>query len=86
MFKGRETAAATPGTIRKLDYEVGDIVQIQATSKNNVGRLGVIIGIRYKKLNTGDALLYSVKFSDNDGADFLADHMKFIRHADDGEI
>ena len=88
MFKGRETAAAIPAEPPKLDFEVGDVVQIRATGKAKyIGRVGVIIGIRYKELDkTGPALAYTVKFSDQDGADFLADHMNFIRRAHDGEI
>lgn len=82
----RETAAAEPAPMRKIDFEVGDVVQIRANSKNHVGRVGVIIGIRYKKLKSGPTLVYSVKFSDKDGADFVADHFNFIRRAEPGEI
>lgn len=86
MFKGRETTATEPAPMHKLDFEVGDFVQIRANGKNNVGRVGVIIGIRYKNLESGPALVYTVKFSDKDGADFLTDHFNFIRSADPGEI
>ena len=88
MFKGRETAATEPAPMRKIDFEVGDVVQIRANAnKNYIGRVGVIIGIRYKELdNTGPALVYTVKFSDQDGADFLTDHFNYIRSADPGEI
>lgn len=84
----RETAAAIPQPMRKIDFEVGDIVQIRANAKEKyIGRVGVIIGIRYKELDkTGPALVYTVKFSDKDGADFLTDHFNFIRSADPGEI
>jgi len=87
MYKGRETAAAIPAQPPKLDFEVGDFVQIRANAKNHVGKVGVIIGIRFKKMDrVGDAILYSVKFSDKDGADFIADNMKFLRRAQGGEI
>ena len=88
MFKGRETAAAEPAPMPKLDFEVGDVVQIRATGKAKyIGRLGVIIGIRYKELDkTGTALVYTVKFSNQVGADFISDHMNFIRRAHNGEI
>lgn len=87
MYKGRETAAAIPAEPQKLDLEVGDFVQILANAKNHVGKVGVIIGIRFKKMDrAGEAILYSVKFSDKDGADFIADNMKFLRRAQDGEI
>ena len=87
MFKGRETAAAIPAEPPKLDLEVGDFVQIRANATNHIGSVGVIIGIRYKKMDkVGEAILYSVKFSDKDGADFIADNLTFLRRAQDGEI
>ena len=88
MFKGRKTAAAEPAPMPKLDFEVGDVVQIRATGKAKyIGRVGVIIGIRYKELDkTGPALAYTVKFSDNESADFLSIHFNFIRRAQDGSI
>lgn len=83
----RETAAAEPAPMRKIDFEVGDVVQIRANAKEDyIGRVGVIIGIRYKNLDTGPALVYTVKFSDKDGADFLTDHFNFIRSAEPGEF
>lgn len=87
MFKGRETAAAEPAPMRKIDYEVGDFVQIRANAKNNIGRVGVIIGIRYKEFDKiGPALVYTVKFSDQEAADFITDHFNFIRSAEAGKI
>lgn len=83
----RETAAATPQPMHKIDFEVGDVVQIRANAKEKyIGRVGVIIGIRYKDLESGPALVYTVKFSDTDGADFVTDHFNFIRSAEPGEI
>lgn len=83
----RETAAATPQPMHKLDFEVGDIVQIRANGNEKyIGHVGVIIGIRYKEFNTGPALAYTVKFSDKDAADFLSDHFNFIRSSESGEI
>lgn len=86
MFKGRETAAVEPAPMHKLDFEVGDVVQIRPSAKNHIGRVGVIIGVRYKNLDSGPALVYNVKFSDKDGADFVTDHFNFIRSAEPGEI
>lgn len=87
MFKGRETAAAEPAPMRKIDFEVGDFVQIRSNAKEKyIGRVGVIIGIRYKELGTGPALAYTVKFSDKEAADFLTDHFNYIRSAEPGEI
>lgn len=83
----RETAIAEPAPMRKIDYEVGDFVQIRADAKNNIGRVGVIIGIRYKEFDKiGPALVYTVKFSDQEAADFITDHFNFIRSAEAGEI
>lgn len=87
MFKGRKTAAAEPAPMHKMDFEVGDYVQIKSNAKAKyIGRVGVIIGIRYKELKTGPALAYTVKFSDTEGADFLTDHFNYIRSAETGEI
>lgn len=83
----RETAAAEPVPMRKIDFEVGDFVQIRPNGKGKyIGRVGVIIGIRYKELETGPALVYTVKFSDKEAADFLTDHFNYIRSAEPGEI
>lgn len=87
MFDGRETAAATPEPMRKLDFEVGDVVQIRPNAKNHVGGVGLIIGSRYKKMNTaGEAIMYTVKFNDTDAADFIGDNMRFIRRTENGKI
>ena len=74
----RETAIAKP--ISKLDIECGDVVQIRAGAKSHIGEIGVIIGTRYTKLDNGSgAILYTVKFSDKDGADFMAHNLTLVR-------
>ena len=84
----RNRGIEAPETARgKLDFECGDIVQIRTNSPKYAGRVGVIIGVRYKKLEkAGEMLSYSVRFSDSEAADFVANHMKYIRHADSTEI
>lgn len=82
----RETAAATPQEMHKLDFEVSDFVQIRANAKKNIGRVGVIIGVKYGKLDKGgDALLYTVRFSDREAADYVANNLAFVK-AGRGEI
>lgn len=76
----RETAMAKPAPMKKLDLECGDLVQIRAGSKSHIGDIGVIIGTRYMKLDKGgDAILYTVKFSDKDAADFVANNLNLVR-------
>ena len=76
----RETAMAKPNPAPRIDYEVSDVVQIRAGSKSHIGDIGVIIGARYMKLDKGgDAILYTVKFSDKDAADFVANNLKLVR-------
>ena len=82
----RETATVEPAPMRKFDYEVGDFVQIRANAKNNIGRIGLIIGVRFKDFENGPALVYTVKFSNKEAADFVPDHFNFIRSAEPGEI
>ena len=76
----RETAA---GRIREpLDLKTGDIVQVR-NGKYFVGRVGQIIGIKYTKFEKfGDGFLYTVRFSDSESRDFMADNLKFVRGAD----
>lgn len=76
----RETAMAKPKPAPRIDYEVADVVQIRAGSKNHIGDIGVIIGARYAKLEKGgDAILYTVKFSDRAAADFVANNLNLVR-------
>lgn len=84
----REKAAASPRVMHKLDFEVGDVVQIRPNGKDKyIGRLGVIIGIRYKEFEkVGPALTYTIKFSDKEAADFVSDHLNYIRSADHSEF
>lgn len=82
----RETAMAKPKPAPHIDYEVSDVVQIRAGSKSHIGDIGVIIGARYMKLDKGgDAILYTVKFSDKDAADFVANNLNLVR-AGNGKI
>lgn len=74
----RETAMAKPSP--RLDFEVSDVVQIRPSAKDHTGRIGVIIGSRYMKLDKGgDAILYTVKFSDSEACDFVANNLNLIR-------
>ena len=77
----RETAA---GRIRQpLDLKTGDTVQILGNAKNNIGRIGVILGIKYTRFeNKRDGFLYTVRFSDNESAIYIADQLTFLRGAD----
>lgn len=80
MFKGRETAAAEPEAMRHFDFKVGDVVQIRERSKRAPGRIGTIISIRYKELeNIGPTLIYTVRFSESEGMDFLNYQIDFLR-------
>lgn len=76
----RETTAAQPQTKSFIDYETGDIVQVRATGKRYTGRIGMIIGVRYTKFDrSGDGLIYTVKFSDNESCDYVAKNLTFVR-------
>lgn len=79
----RETTAARPQKQTKLDYEVGDLVRIRGNGKRHAGDTGAIIGIRYfEYTSSGPGLIYTVKFSDYDAADFSAGNLEFIGSAD----
>ena len=76
----RETAMAKPNPAPHFDFEVSDVVQIRPSAKEHTGRIGVIIGSRYMKLDKGgDAILYTVKFSDREACDFVANNLNLIR-------
>ena len=69
----RETAAARQQKRPQIDFNVGDLVIINMNGKRHVGRVGVIIGVRYKNLErAGDALIYTVKFNAKESADYVA--------------
>lgn len=86
VFKGRETSGTEPAPMRKIDFEVGDYVQIRATAPHHKGAIGVIIGVNYREIRKRPVLSYTVKFSGNDSAAFIAEHFSFIRSAEHGEI
>ena len=76
----RETAMAKPKPAPHIDFEVSDVVQIRTGPKRHIGDIGVIIGTRYMKLHKGgDAILYAVKFSDKDAAEFVAHNLVLVR-------
>ena len=88
----RETAIKTPrnGRVetpelrRKLDFNVGDFVQLGAGARHS-GRTGVIIGIRtIKKRNRyyNYELLYTVRLSDNEAVETSAENLRFLRHGE----
>lgn len=75
----RETAMAKPGTRHKLDFEVGDLVQIQPNAKKFAGRIGRIIGIRYTKTKKGaETLAYCVQFSDKEANNYVASSLTYL--------
>lgn len=77
MFNGRETAATEPAPINKIDFEVGDLVQIR--HGEHAGAVGKIIGIRLIKNTKGkEALYYCVQFSDISAAEYPAGRMRFL--------
>ena len=81
MFKGRETAITEPAPMRKLDFEVGDLVQIRHGER--AGDIGKIIGIRLTKNDKGrETLAYCVQFSDIEAAEFPAGRMRFLSAAE----
>lgn len=76
----RETAMVRAEPMQRLDFEVGNVVQIKPSGGKFVGRVGTIIGIKYQKLSKGtDHLIYSVRFSDREGCAYLSDHLSFVR-------
>ena len=83
MFNGRETAIAKTNKTPHIDFEVGDYVQIRPNGKRNVGRVGIIIGVRYLEFErTGGGLAYTVKFTDKESGDYIADNLTFVRGND----
>lgn len=76
----RETAIAKPNTKPAIDFLEGDFVQIRPNGKRNIGRIGMIISVRYLKFDkTGDGLVYTVKFSDQESGDYVSNNLQFVR-------
>ena len=76
----RETAIAKPNTKPAIDFLEGDVVQIRPNAKRNIGRIGMIISVRYLEFNkTGGGLVYTVKFTDQESGDYVADNLQFLR-------
>lgn len=75
-----ETATVRSESVKALDYQVGDIVQVRPNGKKYIGRLGMIIGIRYARFDTsGDSLVYTIRFSDKESNDYAASNLSFVR-------
>lgn len=79
MLTNKEDAMLKPSEhyhVRKLDFEVGDIVQVKRNDSYN-GRIGKIIGISISP--TKEEFLYTIKFSDKKSFSMLAHYLTFIR-------
>lgn len=64
QYKGQSKQQSN-GKMSKLDLEIGDVVRIRENANQNVGDVGVIIGIRLAKGKSGNPLfVYTVKLSD----------------------
>lgn len=73
----RETTMVKAEPMRKLDFEVGDMIQIK--SGDCAGRIGRISGIRLAKTNQGnDILLYCIKFTNTDAVEFPAGRLHYL--------
>lgn len=75
----RETAGAK--SIRKFDFNVGDVVQVRTTDKFN-GKVGEIIGIRFIERKSGGLLSYTIKLSDKDAIEVNDSQMVVVRKAE----
>lgn len=86
----REKAIKTPNNGRvetpelrsKLDYSIGDYVQLGVNAKY-AGRIGIIIGIRllYHKYKDSE-LAYTVRLSHNESVEATAENIRFLRHGE----
>ena len=78
-----ETAENRINTLRDLDFQVGDYVQI-LNIKGYVGRVGQIIGISsIRRKRGGLAIRYRLKLSDKEGIDARACNINFIRRGEE---
>lgn len=69
-----------------MDFEVGDCVQINPNANKFVGAVGEIIGIKYQRADEnldGGIILYTVKFSDRQSADYVARKLRIVRKKED---
>lgn len=91
-MKNRETAIKTPRNGRvetpelrsKLDYSIGDYVQLGSGARHT-GRTGIIIGVRVIKKHSRYSnyeLLYTVRLSDNEAVEVDAENLRFLRHGE----
>lgn len=62
-----------------LDWNVNDLVQIKPKARRNAGRIGRIIGERLDPNKNNCAFVYTVKFSDNESAEYGSSDMTLIR-------
>lgn len=89
----REKAVMTPANGRvetpeirsKLDYTIGDLVQLGSGARH-AGSVGVIIGIRARKYHkyTDYELAYTVRLNEKESVETTAENLKFLRHDDNG--
>jgi bifunctional DNA-binding transcriptional regulator/antitoxin component of YhaV-PrlF toxin-antitoxin module len=69
----------------KLDYKVGDIVQVKRGK--NSGRVAIIMRISPHIDDSGeDVLSYEIKLSDREGLSLTGRSLQLIRRADAAEI
>lgn len=69
----------------KVDYQVGDVVQI--IRGKYAGRVGIIMRIDpFFTDRCGEILAYCLRLSDREGVTTRGAFLRFIKHADDGEI
>ena len=69
---------------RRVDYQVGDIVQI--LQGDYAGRCAIIMNIGAYTYNGRSFLNYDLKLSDRVGVRATGPRLKLVRHADDAEI
>lgn len=82
MFTNKEDAMLKPSEhyqVRKLDFEVGDIVQVKKQGKYN-GRIGLIIGTTFRFVS--GKILYTVQFNDKESIAVSGYGLKYLSRSD----
>lgn len=82
MLMNKEDAMLKPSEhyhVRKLDFEVGDIVQVMCKGKNS-GRIGRIIGVSIRFVS--GKIMYTVQFNDKESVSVSGYGLKFLSRTD----